>query len=73
MFLSFQNIGKNNDFRKKIQLEEFIIKNWTQINRFIDREMSQYHIPFYSSVDIRESKEINSRRLIIISTQQGFQ
>lgn len=42
---------------EKIQLEEFIIKNWTQINRFIDREMSQYHIPFYSSVDIRESKD----------------
>ena len=41
---------------EKGQLEEFVISHWTQINRFIDREMSHYEIPFYSSVDIRESK-----------------
>lgn len=41
----------------KNELEEFVIKNWETINNYLLQEKSQLPIPFYSSVDIRESKD----------------
>ena len=40
----------------KSQLDEFIITNWVDINNYIDQQMRGKEIPFYTSVDIRESK-----------------
>ena len=40
----------------KSQLDEFIISNWVDINNYIDQQMHGKEIPFYTSVDIRESK-----------------
>ena len=40
----------------KSQLDEFIITNWVDINDYIDQQMHGKEIPFYTSVDIRESK-----------------
>ncbi len=40
----------------KDQLDTFICKNWDHINQYLDQKKSTLPIPFYSSVDIRESK-----------------
>jgi glutamate--cysteine ligase len=40
----------------KEQLDEFIITNWIDVNNYIDKKMNGKNIPFYTSVDIRESK-----------------
>ena len=40
----------------KEQLDEFIISHWIEINKYIDEQMSDREIPFYSSIDIRESR-----------------
>ena len=41
----------------KNDLDEFIITNWLKINAYIDTKMEGKEIPFYTSVDIRESRE----------------
>jgi glutamate--cysteine ligase len=38
-------------------LEQFICKNWHEVNDFLESMKSGLPIPFYSSVDIRESRE----------------
>ena len=40
----------------KEKLDEFIISNWNHINDYLDQEAKKYPVPFYNSVDIRESK-----------------
>ena len=42
-------IQDKNDF------DNFTIENWIDINKYIDAEMGNFDIPFYNSVDIRES------------------
>tara|TARA_B100000925_G_scaffold144620_1_gene108298 strand:- start:9835 stop:11049 length:1215 start_codon:yes stop_codon:yes gene_type:complete len=44
------------DITTKNQLDEFIITNWVDINAYIDQQMHGKEIPFYTSVDIRESR-----------------
>ena len=44
------------DITTKNQLDEFIIANWVDINAYIDQQMHGKEIPFYTSVDIRESR-----------------
>jgi glutamate--cysteine ligase len=39
----------------KEQLEEFIIQNWNEVNKYLDQKFSEGPTPFYTSVDIRES------------------
>ena len=39
----------------KSELVEFAIHNWTQANKYLDKKMEGLPIPFYTSVDIRES------------------
>lgn len=41
----------------KKDLETFVCKNWNKINEYIDQVQKGLPIPFYTSVDIRESKE----------------
>lgn len=41
----------------KEQLESFVCANWDKINSYIDEQKKGLPIPFYSSVDIRESRE----------------
>jgi glutamate--cysteine ligase len=41
----------------KEQLEQFVFSQWEQINQYIESIKKELPIPFYSSVDIRESKE----------------
>lgn len=41
----------------KSQLECFITENWNRVNEYIDQQSSDLPIPFYTSVDIRESKD----------------
>lgn len=41
----------------KLQLEEFIVTNWNKINEYIDAMGENLPIPFYSSVDLRESSK----------------
>jgi glutamate--cysteine ligase len=41
----------------KEELEQFVITHWENINQYLNQEKSKLPIPFYSSVDIRESKE----------------
>lgn len=41
----------------KQQLEDFVIKNWDEVNRYLDSEFSSGPVPFYTSVDIRESRD----------------
>ena len=41
----------------KEQLENFMCKNWKIVNDYISTLQDDLPIPFYSSVDIRESKE----------------
>lgn len=43
--------------QNKDQLEAFVCKNWDEVNAHITEVQSGLPIPFYSSVDIRESKE----------------
>lgn len=40
----------------KEQLDLFIGQNWDLINEYIDQKMNDLPIPFYSSIDIRESR-----------------
>lgn len=40
----------------KEELEIFVAQNWDNINHYLDQEMSNLPVPFYTSVDIRESK-----------------
>lgn len=42
--------------KTKDEFDQFIIKNWNEINKYIDQELTQINPPFYNSVDIRESK-----------------
>lgn len=42
--------------KTKQALEQFLAKNWNQVNQFIDQWQSEVPQPFYSSVDIRESQ-----------------
>lgn len=41
----------------KDQLESFVCQNWNEVNAYISSIQINLPIPFYSSVDIRESKE----------------
>jgi glutamate--cysteine ligase len=41
----------------KQSLEFFVINNWKEINDYLNLKKEELPIPFYSSVDIRESKE----------------
>lgn len=41
----------------KDQLENFVCQNWDEVNTYITSLQADLPIPFYSSVDIRESKE----------------
>ncbi len=41
----------------KIDLEDFISKNWNEINQYINEKMKGLPIPIYCSTDIRESNE----------------
>jgi glutamate--cysteine ligase len=41
----------------KDQLEDFVCNNWEKINAYILKAQEGLPIPFYSSVDIRESRE----------------
>lgn len=43
--------------KNKDQLDEFVCENWEKINTFILKMQEGLPIPFYSSVDIRESRE----------------
>lgn len=40
----------------KEALDSFISQNWNDINQYIDEKMSKLTVPFYSSIDIRESR-----------------
>lgn len=40
----------------KEQLEEFVCSHWNEVNNYIENKKKDLPIPFYSSVDIRESK-----------------
>lgn len=40
----------------KAQLENFVVKNWDQINLYFDEKFADKPTPFYTSIDIRESK-----------------
>lgn len=41
----------------KDQLEQFVCDEWEKVNAYIQQAQNGLPIPFYSSVDIRESKE----------------
>ncbi len=45
-----------NIIRTKDELDSYICHHWNEINQYIDNLNQQLPIPFYSSVDIRESK-----------------
>src|SRR4051812_15788334 len=40
----------------KEELENFVCVHWEEINEYIESKKKNLPIPFYSSVDIRESK-----------------
>lgn len=40
----------------KEDLDQFISKKWIEINYYLDKQMDNVTVPFYCSVDIRESK-----------------
>ena len=42
--------------KTKEQLENFVCEHWDEINEYIENKKKNLPIPFYSSVDIRESK-----------------
>lgn len=41
----------------KLELENFVIDHWSSINEYLKKKKTDLPIPFYSSVDIRESKD----------------
>lgn len=41
---------------QKEELDQFVIANWNKISDYLDRESEKVPLPFYNSVDIRESK-----------------
>ncbi len=41
----------------KLELENFVVDHWDKINQYLEKIKSDLPIPFYSSVDIRESKD----------------
>ena len=41
----------------KEELEQFVFSNWEKVNQYIDGIKKPLPVPFYSSVDIRESKD----------------
>ncbi|MDC1174044.1 glutamate--cysteine ligase [Bacteriovoracaceae bacterium] len=45
------------DIDSKESLESFITNNWNKVNQYIDEQSKNLPIPFYTSVDIRESKD----------------
>ena len=45
------------NIENKSELENFVLNNWNQINEFIDIESRPFEMPFYTSVDIRESRK----------------
>jgi glutamate--cysteine ligase len=47
----------NFNINSKQELENFVLNNWNKLNQYIDRESDNLAMPFYTSVDIRESKE----------------
>ena len=47
----------NFKINNKDQLEQFVCDNWEVINSYISKMQEGLPIPFYSSVDIRESRE----------------
>ena len=52
---SIENI-MNYNINDKESLEKFICKNWNKVNIYLDGIQKDLIIPFYSSIDIRESK-----------------
>lgn len=42
--------------KNKEELESFICKNWDEVNNYLEAKRKNLPIPFYSSVDVRESK-----------------
>ena len=40
----------------KYEFDKFVTQNWNMLNEYIDSKMLQVTVPFYSSIDIRESK-----------------
>lgn len=42
--------------KQKEELDQFVITNWNKISDYLDQEAKDISIPFYNSVDIRESK-----------------
>jgi glutamate--cysteine ligase len=47
----------NYKINDKVNLEEFILNNWKEVNDYLCSISKDLPIPLYSSVDIRESKE----------------
>lgn len=47
----------NYKINKKEELENFVVANWGKINQYLIDKKNILPIPFYSSVDIRESKD----------------
>lgn len=46
----------NFKMQTKDQLENFVLENWDNINHYLENLRKDLPVPFYSSVDIRESK-----------------
>jgi len=42
--------------KSKEDFDQFIIQNWNTVNEYLDKEAKSVPVPFYNSVDIRESK-----------------
>lgn len=42
--------------KNKEDFDQFIIQNWNKVNEYLDQEAQKVPVPFYNSVDIRESK-----------------
>ena len=43
-------------YQSKEDLEKFVCSRWNEINSYLEKELDGLPVPFYSSVDIRESK-----------------
>jgi len=43
--------------KNKCELEKFVTDNFNQINLYLDKKMENLPVPFYASVDIRESRD----------------
>jgi glutamate--cysteine ligase len=48
---------KSDTINNKEQLEDFMCGHWNEVNDYISKLQADLPIPFYSSVDIRESKK----------------